>query len=94
MVEALRYKLRIFGVPIYGSSNIFWDNKAVYNNNITPESVLRKKQHSIAYHRCSDSVSYKTIRFSNQVFENNIAGFFIKIMTASRGRFSLDKLIY
>ena len=30
MVEALQYNLRIFGVPVDGSANMFCDNKAVY----------------------------------------------------------------
>ena len=36
MVEALRYKLQMFGVPIDGSANVFFSNKAVYKNTITP----------------------------------------------------------
>ena len=51
VVEALYYKLRMFGVLIYGSTNVFCDDKVVYNNTITPESVLKRKHHSISYHR-------------------------------------------
>ena len=29
MIECLRYKLRIFGVPIYGSANSCYDNESV-----------------------------------------------------------------
>ena len=50
MVEALRYKLRMFGVPLDGPASIFCDNKAVYKNTSIPESVLSKKHHIIAYH--------------------------------------------
>ena len=32
LIEALRYKLRMFGVPIEGPTNIFCDNEAVYKN--------------------------------------------------------------
>lgn len=45
----LRYKLRMFGIPIEGESNVFCNNEAVYKNASTPESTLSKKQHSIAY---------------------------------------------
>ena len=48
MVEALRYKLRMFGVPLDGAASVFCDNEAVYKNTVLPESVLRKKHHSIA----------------------------------------------
>ena len=50
MVEALCYQLQNFGAPIDGSYNIFFDNKAIYNNTITQESFLRNNNHSIAYH--------------------------------------------
>jgi hypothetical protein len=47
--EALRYKLRMFGVPIEGPTNVFCDNEAVCKNTSPPESTLTKKDHSIAY---------------------------------------------
>ena len=50
MIEALRYKLRMFGVPIDGPANVYCDNEAVYKNTTIPESTLKKKHHSIAYH--------------------------------------------
>ena len=48
--ESLRYKLRMFGVPIDGPTNVFCDNEAVYKITSIPESTLKKKHHSIAYH--------------------------------------------
>ena len=48
LVEALQYKLRMFGVPIEGPTNVFFDNELVYKNVSTPESVLKKNHHSIA----------------------------------------------
>ena len=56
MVESLRYKLLMFGVPIDGSANVLCDNKAVYKNTITPESVLKKKHNYIACHRCREAL--------------------------------------
>ena len=34
MIEALKYKLRMFGVPIDGPANIFCDNEAVYKTQL------------------------------------------------------------
>ena len=31
-IEALQYKLRMFGIPIEGSMNVFCDNEAVFKN--------------------------------------------------------------
>ena len=40
LFTALRYKLRMFGVPVDGPTDMFCDNKAVYKNSSTPESAL------------------------------------------------------
>ena len=47
LVEALRYKLRMFGIPMEGPTNTFCDNETVTKNTILPESTLKKKQNSI-----------------------------------------------
>ena len=77
----------MFRLPIYGFASVVCDNKDVCNNTITPESVLKNNYHYIAYHRCSKAVVPDTIGFAQQVTENNIAGLFAKIITASIRRF-------
>jgi len=57
LIKALRYKLRMFGVPIDGATNIFCDNEAVTKNGSNPTSTLKKKHHLIAYHRNPDAVT-------------------------------------
>ena len=56
LIAALQYKLRLFGVPIDGSTDIFCDNDSVYKNSSTPESQLGKKHHSISYHMSREAV--------------------------------------
>ncbi|KAI2504499.1 hypothetical protein MHU86_9998 [Fragilaria crotonensis] len=67
LVESLRYKLRMFGVPVEGPTNVFCDNEAVYKNTSLPESTLKKKHHSIAYHRCREAVAAQTVRVAKEV---------------------------
>jgi hypothetical protein len=43
MIESLRYKLRMFGVPIHGPVNVFCNNESVVTNSTTPTSILNKK---------------------------------------------------
>jgi hypothetical protein len=50
MIVALRYKLRMFGVPIDGPANVFCDNNGVVKNTTIPESMLAKKHFAINYH--------------------------------------------
>jgi hypothetical protein len=51
LIEGLRYKLRMFGIPIKGPTNVFCDNQSVVTNATKPESTLKRKHNSIAYHR-------------------------------------------
>jgi len=48
LVEALRYKLRMFGVPLDGSTTGFCDNQSVVVNDTIPSSTLKKKHNSVA----------------------------------------------
>ena len=56
-IEALWYKLRMFGIPIEGSMNIFCDNKAVFKNTTMPDSTLKKAyQHMLSLVQRSSSI--------------------------------------
>jgi hypothetical protein len=94
MVEGLRYKLRMFGIPIDGPANTYCDNEAVYKNTVMPESVLKKKHHSIAYHRCREAVAAGTIRVAKQGTTKNLADLFTKVLTSARRRFLLERFTY
>ena len=49
-LRGLRYKLRMMGIPCEGPSHIYGDNQSVLANTTVPESTLKKKSQSIAYH--------------------------------------------
>ena len=94
MIEALRYKLRMFGVPIEGPTNVFCDNEAVCKNGTRPESTLTKKHHSIAYHRTREAVAAETIRVSKEGTLTNLADLFTKTMAAPKREDLLDSFTY
>ena len=58
-IRGLRYKLRMFGVPIRNDdpAHIFCDNMSVVNNCSKVESLLNKKHTSLAYHTTRWSVA-------------------------------------
>ena len=60
LTEALQYKLRMFGIPIDGPTNIFCDNEAVTKNCFDPTSMLKNKYHSIDDHRNREAVAAGT----------------------------------
>jgi hypothetical protein len=78
MMEALRYKLRMFGIPIDGPSNVFCDNKSVVTNSTVPTSLLSKKHNSIAYHRVRESVAAGVIRIAKVHSKENLADLLTK----------------
>jgi hypothetical protein len=78
MIEALRYKLRMFGISIDGPTNVFCDNNSVVTNSTIPTSLLRKKHNSIAYHRVRESVAAGTIRIAKVHTKENLADLLTK----------------
>ena len=94
MIEALQYKLHMFGIPIDSPANVYCDNEAVYKNTVIPESTLKKKHHSIAYHRCHEASAAGTIRVVKQGTEKNLADLFTKILTSTRRLFLLERFTY
>ena len=51
LIISMQYKLRIFGVPIYGSANVFCDNEAVHRYFTYDELQLIRSHESIFPHR-------------------------------------------
>ena len=82
LVKALRYKLRMFGAPVEGATNIYCDNEAVYTNCSIPEATLRKKHHSIAYQRNRKAVAAGTCRIEKEDSKTNLSDLFTKILSS------------
>ena len=86
LLVALRYKLRMFGVPIDGPANVFCDNNGVVKNTSIPQSTLSKKHNAINYHAIREAVAAKIIRVGKEDGMTNLADLFTKILTADRRR--------
>ena len=78
MVEALRYKLRSFGVPIEGPCDVMCDNRSFVTNSSVPTSVLNKRHNAICYHRVREAQAAGVIRVGWIKGKNNIADLFTK----------------
>ena len=94
LIATLRYKLKMFEVPIDGSTEIFCDNEAVCNNASTPESQLRKKHNSISYHMSREAVASGACRMVKYDTETNISEIFTKVLPQPRMELMLDSLTY
>jgi hypothetical protein len=84
MVEGLRYKLRMLGVPMEGATNVFCDNESIVKNSSRPESTLKKRHNAIAYHRCREAQAAGIIRIAFEPGETNLADLFTKLLAAPR----------
>lgn len=56
-LRGLRYKLRMMGIPVNGPTYIHGDNQSVLANTTVPDSQLKKKSQSIAYHFIREGVA-------------------------------------
>ena len=56
-LRGLRYKLRMFGIPVEHPAYVLRDNKSILTNLSNPHSVLKKKSSSIAYHFVREGVA-------------------------------------
>ena len=92
--DTLRYKLRMFGIPIEGPTNVFCDNEAVFKNTTIPESTLKKKHNSICYHRCREAVAAKVMRVAKEDMLTNLADLFTKPLVQSVREGLLDHFTY
>ena len=43
LISTLRYKLRMFGIPVNEPANVFYNNEAVYKNFAFAKSQLKRK---------------------------------------------------
>ena len=55
MIEGLRYKLWMMGIPVNGPTSVFCDNESVVKNSTAPESMLKKRHNAISYHHAREA---------------------------------------
>jgi hypothetical protein len=84
LIVTLRYKLRMFGVPIVGPANVFCDNRGVVKNASLPESTLSKKHNAINYHAVREAVAAGIIHVGKEDGETNLADLLTKVLTGER----------
>jgi hypothetical protein len=94
-LEALRYKLRMFGVPIDGPADVYCDNQSVLDSSSLPQHTLQKKHNAISFHKVPELAAIGVIRLAKiDGTENNFADLFTKVLpTATRKKY-LGSLCY
>ena len=92
--DAIRYKLRMFGIPIEGPTDILCDNASVVNSGQKPESQLSKKHLSICYHKLREAVTKGACRIGKVSDSENIADLFTKILAIPKRDYCIQQMAY
>jgi hypothetical protein len=82
MNEALRYKLRMMGIPVADETNCFCDNKSIVTNSVVPQSTLHKKHNFVAYHKVREAVASKSVRIAHEKGQQNLSDVLTKFLAA------------
>ena len=93
MTEALVYKLTMFGVKVDDTPVVLCDNSFVVINTSYPESPLKKKHLSIAYHQIREAVAMTSILIYFEKGVSNLADLFTKVLPANKCKDILDKIL-
>ena len=91
---ALRYKLRMFGIPINRPTDVFCDNQGVVKNMSLPESVLSKKHNAINYHAVREAVTAGIMRVAKEDGETNLADLLTKSLNLPKRKRLLSCMTY
>lgn len=95
MLKGLKYKLRMFGIPILEDGvRIFGDNNAVIINTSHPESTLKKKHHSINYHYVRECVAAGIGLIMKVDTGHNLADVFTKILDKDKRRGLIQRILW
>ncbi len=94
MLESLRYKLRMFGVPLEGSANVFCDNQSVVINASIPSSTLKKKHNAIAYHKVREAIAAGIIRVAKVDGDKNLADLLTKSLPRDKLKFLIQRILW
>ena len=94
MIISMRYKLRMFGVPLEAPATVFCDNQGVVKNTSIPESVLTKKHNAVNYHAVREAAAAGVLEVVKEDTQTNLADLFTKVLPADRRRELLGSVLY
>ena len=92
-LKGLRCKLRMMGIPVSNPCFIYGDNHSVLYNTSKPESVLKKKTSSVAYHYVREGVSNDQWRTAYIHTSLNPADVLTKSLPAGENRYRKVRML-
>ena len=92
-IRGLRYKLRMMGIPCDDPTFVFGDNQSVLANTTAPDSTLKKKSQSIAYHFVREGVARDEWRTAYVNTHLNPADLLTKTLPSGEKRMSFVRML-
>jgi hypothetical protein len=92
-LRGLRYKLRMMGIPCEGPAYIQGDNQSVLANTTIPDSTLKKKSQSIAYHLVREGAARDEWRTAYVNTHENEADLLTKLLPSGEKRHGFVKRV-
>ena len=91
----LRCKLRMMGASLSEPTYVYGDNMPVINNTQRPESMRKKKNLSLCYHACRESVTMGETVTGHIKTTEKVADIVTKILSAGKKKdYLVSKLLY
>ena len=94
LIKAMRYKLRMMGVPILGPAHVWGDNQGVVNGAAIPESKINKKHLEICYHAVREASAAGIWKVGFVKGKYNIADCLTKILSSTAREKQVSKWMY
>ena len=94
LIEGLRYKLQMMGVPLDRPTHVFADNMYVVHNCSNPASQLKKKSNSIAYHYVRERCAMDSVLIEHVRTEDNLADALTKSQPAVVRKSLVSRVLY
>ena len=93
-VRGLRIKLRLMGIPCEEPTFIYGDNQSVLANTTNPDSTLKKKSNSIAYHFVREGTAKDEWRTAYINTNENPADLLTKMLAAGKREHFVRMLLH
>jgi hypothetical protein len=94
LVSGLCYKLLMMGVPLESATQMRVANMSVVNNTSLPESVLRKKSNSIAYHYVQEAIAAGWLQVGYEHTKTNLADMLMKVQSGPERKRLVDMVLF
>ena len=94
LIVVLRYKLRMFGVPLYGPADVMCDNQGVVNNMSLPQLNLSKKHNAVNFYVVQEAAAEGILRVGKEGIDTNLADLLTNMLGWKRQHKMLPDLFY